>query len=166
MSGVATNGTAGLLDIHTARGGAGVGRAYPLAVAARAMRPAAVGAVLMACLAAAGCTEIKTVADKVGTELDGWFGLSSLYSKMTREDVRLASITMQETLEGGEDRAPRGWSNRHSGNSGTITPLKTDLAESGLFCRDYRETIVIKDRAESHLNRACRDENGVWRWIV
>ncbi len=129
------------------------------------MRPAAVGAVLMACLIAAGCTQIKTVTDKVNAEISGWFGDSSLYSKMTREDVRLASITMQETLEGAEDSAPRGWSNRYSGNSGMITPLKTYLTESGMFCRDYRETIVIRDRAEAHLNRACRDPNGVWRWV-
>jgi surface antigen len=130
-----------------------------------AMRPALIGAVLMACLIATGCTQIKTVADKVGAELSGWFDGRSLYSKMTREDVRLASITMQETLEGAEDRAPRGWSNRHSGNSGMITPLKTDLTESGAFCRDYRETIIVRDRAESYLNRACRDANGVWQWV-
>ena len=151
--------------MHTAIGGAGVGRACPLAVAAGFMRPALIGAVLMACLIAACCTEIKTATDKLGAKLSGWFGGTSLYSKMTREDVRLASITMQETLEGAEDSAPRGWSNRQSGNSGTITPLKTYLSESGMFCRDYRETIVIEERAESHLNRACRDESGVWNWI-
>ncbi len=129
------------------------------------MRPAAAGALFMACLIGSGCTEIKTVADKVGAKLSDWFGVTPLYSKMTPEDVRLASITMQETLEGAEDRTPRGWSNHHSGNSGTITPVKTYLAESGSFCRDYRETIVIEDRAETHLTRACRDENGVWNWI-
>lgn len=144
---------------------AGVGRTRRLSAAARVMRPARIGAVLMACLIAAGCTEIKTATDKLGAEVSSWFGGTSLYSKMTREDVRLASITMQETLEGAEESAPRGWSNRRSGNSGTITPLKTYLSESGMFCRDYRETIVIEERAESHLNRACRDESGVWNWI-
>ena len=132
---------------------------------APAMRPALIGAVLMACLIAAGCTQIKTVADKVGAEISGWLDGRSLYSKMTREDVRLASMTMQETLEGVEDRAPGGCSNRHGGNSGMITPLQTDLTESGAFCRDYRETIIIKDRAETHLNRACRDPNGGWQWV-
>ena len=151
--------------MHTAVGAAGVGRTWPLFLASRVMRPALIGAVLMACLIATGCTEIKTATDKVGAKLSDWFGVTSLYSKMTPEDVRLASMTMQETLEGAEDRAPRGWSNRQSGNSGMITALKTYLAESGSFCRDYRETIVIKDRAETYLNRACRDENGVWRWI-
>ncbi len=43
-----------------------------------------------------GCTEIKSVADKAGAVVAGWFGENSLYSKMTREDVRLASIKMQE----------------------------------------------------------------------
>ena len=151
--------------MHSAIGAAGVGRTRPLFVAAPVMRPAVIGAVLMAGLIAAGCTEIKTAADNVGAKLSSWFDDTSLYSKMTREDVRLASITMQETLEGAGDSAPRGWSNRQSGNSGTITPLKTYLSESGMFCRDYRETIVIEERAESHLNRACRDESGVWNWI-
>lgn len=72
---------------------------------------------------------------------------------------------MQVTLEGAEDTVPRGWSNRYSGNSGTITPLKTYLTESGMFCRDYRETIIIKDRAQTYLNKACRDPNDVWRWV-
>ncbi len=72
-----------------------------------------------------GCTEIESVADKVGAVAAGWFGGNSLYSKMTREDARLASITMGEPLEGAEDRTPRGWSNRRSGDSGTITPLRT-----------------------------------------
>ena len=70
---------------------AGVGRTRRLSAAARVMRPARIGAVLMACLIAAGCTEIKTATDKLGAEVSSWFGGTSLYSKMTREDVRLAS---------------------------------------------------------------------------
>ena len=49
--------------MHSAIGAAGVGRTRPLFAAARVMRPALIGAVLMACLIAAGCTEIKTAAD-------------------------------------------------------------------------------------------------------
>ena len=130
-----------------------------------AMKSAAAGAILTACLVVAGCSQIKSVTDTVSTQVARLFDGEPFYSKMSHGDVRLAAAAVQGTLEAAEDDAARGWSNRYSGNSGMVTPLKTYLTDAGMFCRDYRETIVIKDRAESYLNRACRDEGGVWHWI-
>ena len=46
-----------------------------------------------------------------------------------------------------------------------ISFLKTNTADVIRDVNENRETIIIKDRAETHLNRACRDPNGGWQWV-
>ena len=85
-----------------------------------------------------------------------------LYSRMTDEDQHLAAATVQVALETGLDNATRTWSNKNSGDSGKVTPVKTFVTDAGVFCRDYRETISVGDAEGSNLRTACRDEGGVW----
>lgn len=57
------------------------------------------------------------------------------------------------------------WSNPQTGNSGTVTPVRDGVSTSGLYCRDFQQTIRINgDVAQGH-GIACRDENGVWRIV-
>ncbi len=88
-----------------------------------------------------------------------------LYQSLTDEDVAIAANMLQITLENSPDDANRAWRNPTSQNSGSVTPLSTYLSSTGYFCREYRETLSIRDNTETYLNRACRDDDGSWVWL-
>ncbi|MEM8752716.1 MAG: RT0821/Lpp0805 family surface protein [Pseudomonadota bacterium] len=57
------------------------------------------------------------------------------------------------------------WSNPESGNRGSVTPVRDGYSTSGLYCRDFRQTIVIDGEPAQGRGVACRDRDGVWRIV-
>jgi surface antigen len=88
-----------------------------------------------------------------------------LYQSLSDSDVQLASRTMQSTLERAPDGATRSWVNEQTGHRGSLTPTRTYVSESGYFCREYREELVIGADSGSFHQNACRDENARWVWL-
>ena len=88
-----------------------------------------------------------------------------LYQALSDSDVQLASRTMQSALERAPDGATRSWANEQTGHRGSLTPTRTYVTESGYFCREYREELVVgADRGSFHHN-ACRDDNARSVWL-
>lgn len=83
------------------------------------------------------------------------------YAALTENDVALAARLLQRTLDHAPDGTTRRWINDQSGHSGAITPVRSYIAESGQYCRDYREDISIGDLNRDFHYSACRDED---RW--
>lgn len=83
------------------------------------------------------------------------------YAALTDIDVALAARLLQRTLDHAPDGTTRRWINDESGHSGAITPVRSYIAESGQYCRDYREDISVDGENRNFLYSACRDEN---RW--
>ncbi|MEZ5932906.1 MAG: hypothetical protein R3F54_13310 [Alphaproteobacteria bacterium] len=83
------------------------------------------------------------------------------YAALTEIDVTLAAMLLQRTLDHAPDGTTRRWSNDESGHSGAITPVRSYIAESGQYCRDYREDISINGQNRNFHYSACRDED---RW--
>jgi surface antigen len=92
-------------------------------------------------------------------------GDPELYRRLTDRDVALAAGLLQETLEGAPDGATRSWLNQDSGHRGTITPTRTYLSTAGIFCRDYREELVLGEQSGRFDHAACRDDSAGWRWL-
>jgi surface antigen len=92
-------------------------------------------------------------------------GDPALYQSLADSDVQLASRAMQNTLEQAPDGATRSWTNDQTGHQGSFTPTRTYLSNSGSFCREYREQLVVGDRSGSFHHAACRDENARWVWL-
>ena len=90
---------------------------------------------------------------------------SALYQSLADSDVQLASRSMQSTLERAPDGATRSWVNEQTGHRGSLTPTRTYVNESGSFCREYREELVIGADSGSFRQSACRDENARWVWL-
>ena len=101
--------------------------------------------------------------------LDACAGLTgsdpALYQALADSDVRLASRTMQGALEGAPDGATRSWTNDQTGHRGSLTPTRTYVSDSGYFCREYREELVVGERSGTFHNAACRDETARWVWL-
>jgi surface antigen len=51
--------------------------------------------------------------------------------------------------------------NDQSGHSGAITPVRSYIASTGQYCRDYQEVLLINGQSRQYLYSACRDED---RW--
>ena len=92
-------------------------------------------------------------------------GDPGLYQALSDSDVRLASRTMQSALEQAPDGTTRSWVNELTGHRGSLTPTRTYVSESGQFCRDYREELVVGTASGSFSQRACRDDNARWVWL-
>lgn len=69
----------------------------------------------------------------------------------------LATAT-QIVLESHVSGAPFTWVDNKSGQTGTVTPVRTFKTKTGLFCRDYE---IRTDDGGAENRSACRSQ-GVW----
>jgi surface antigen len=88
-----------------------------------------------------------------------------LYQSLADSDVQLASRTMQSALERAPDGSTRSWVNEQTGHRGSLTPTRTYISDSGSFCREYREELVVGGQSGRFYHAACRDENARWVWL-
>lgn len=91
------------------------------------------------------------IGSEVGKSLDK---ADLVYAERAAEQAHQAPI--------GETIA---WNNPESGNSGDVTAVKDGYAESGRYCREYKQTIYIDGQAETAYGTACQDADGKWQVI-
>ncbi|MGI9509658.1 MAG: hypothetical protein ACR2QJ_09970 [Geminicoccaceae bacterium] len=83
------------------------------------------------------------------------------YKALTEVDVSLAAMLLQRTLDHAPDGTTRRWTNDESGHSGAITPVRSYIAATGQYCRDYHEVLLVDGQSKDFHYSACRDED---RW--
>ena len=54
------------------------------------------------------------------------------------------------------------WNNPNSGNSGTVTPTRDGTSNTGEYCREFQQTVVIGGQEEDAFGVACRKPDGSW----
>lgn len=54
------------------------------------------------------------------------------------------------------------WNNPNTGNSGSVTPTRDGTSNSGQYCREFQQTVVIGGREEEAYGTACRKPDGSW----
>lgn len=69
----------------------------------------------------------------------------------------------RETMESSPSGKTMAWSDRKSGNSVRLTPLKTLKQTDGTFCRQYRVEVIEKRSGRNGAGIACRDDKRRWR---
>lgn len=106
----------------------------------------------------------RLAATAVGALLGALAG-SEVGKSLDRADRMYAARTTQTALE----RAPSGtvstWRNPDSGNSGTVTPVRTYKTSGGQYCREYQQTVVVGGQSQSAYGTACRQPDGTWKII-
>jgi len=55
------------------------------------------------------------------------------------------------------------WWSPNGSARGEVVPIRTVRRADGVFCRDYRETLVVAGREYSRTGRACRTASGEWK---
>jgi len=86
----------------------------------------------------------------------------TFYDSAAADDRARAHSMLQEGLETHRSQEIAQWRSNTTGNSGTITPLRTFRIETGFFCRDFRETLVTAVSLAERVGTACRRKDGVW----
>lgn len=68
------------------------------------------------------------------------------------------AMATQIVLESHVSGAPHKWLDEKSGETGSVTPVRTFKTKAGVFCRDYEVSI---ENGSTNLHRACRAQ-GLW----
>jgi surface antigen len=84
------------------------------------------------------------------------------YERLSAEDLKLVSVTLQRSLETKASSDRLDWRNPQSGNGGAFVPLRTFKIRNGYFCREYREDLVADKAAATRQVTACRRKDGRW----
>ncbi len=69
---------------------------------------------------------------------------------------------VQEALETRVSGKAVAWRNGFSGNSGSITPIRTFRNKTGQYCREYRQTTSLHGVTETSYAVACRGADKIW----
>jgi len=105
----------------------------------------------------------QLVATGAGVLIGGLIG-SEIGRTMDEQDRMRANEAVVESHQ-----APLGetivWNNPDSGNSGTVTPVRDGSTSSGLYCREFQQTITVGGRTETAYGTACREPDGTWRIV-
>jgi surface antigen len=86
-------------------------------------------------------------------------------SYLDDQDKRTASLTTQQALNNKPSGTTTTWKNPDSGNSGSITPVRTYQDSSGQYCREYQQTVTIGGQPQKSYGTACRQPDGTWKII-
>ncbi len=54
------------------------------------------------------------------------------------------------------------WDNPNTGNSGTVVAIREGTKNTGEYCREFQQTVVIGGREEDAYGVACRQPDGSW----
>lgn len=58
------------------------------------------------------------------------------------------------------------WRNPESGNYGAVTPTREGWhSETGAYCREYQQEIIVGGRRQEGYGQACRQPDGSWKII-
>ena len=105
----------------------------------------------------------QLVATGAGVLIGGLIG-SEIGRSMDEQDRMKANEAVMEAHQ-----APLGetivWNNPDSGHSGTVTPVRDGSTSSGLYCREFQQTITVGGRTETAYGTACRQPDGTWRIV-
>jgi len=101
----------------------------------------------------------------IGGAIAGSLIGAAIGDRMDAADRRESERAAQRAFETAPSGQATQWSNPDNGNHGTITPTRTFQADSGEYCREYQQTVVIGGEEQQAHGTACRQPNGSWRIV-
>ena len=102
----------------------------------------------------------RALATVGGAVIGGIIG-NSIGKDMDEADRRAAADAEYASLEYEEERR---WRNERSGHYGYIKPRRS-YRNGGLKCREYEQTVYIRDRPETLVGKACKQPDGTWKAV-
>lgn len=106
----------------------------------------------------------RKVAIGAGVLAGGYLG-NRIGKKLSCQDQEYHYDTTQSTLEYKPTGGTAAWVNPDSGASGSVTPTKTYISNSGTPCREFTQTITVDGERENIQATACRQPDGSWQIV-
>ncbi len=107
----------------------------------------------------------KKAATVLGAVAGGYAG-NRYGESLDCKDQQFHSQTTHEALEYQPSGRPSSWNNPDSGHAGSITPVKTWQRDTGQYCRDFTQSIIIDGKVEEATGTACRQDDGKWQIVA
>lgn len=89
---------------------------------------------------------------------------SEIGASLDKADMAYANQANQQAYS-----APVGetisWNNPQTGNYGTVKPVRDGYSQSGDYCREYQQTVVVGGQEQSAYGTACRRPDGSWEIV-
>ncbi len=109
-----------------------------------------------------GKGEGQLAAAAIGALAGGFIG-GSIGKNMDENDKRMLALTSQKALETAPSGSAVEWNNPDSGNYGSVQPVRTFKDQSGQYCREYSQTVVVAGKQQKAYGMACRQPDGQWK---
>ena len=90
---------------------------------------------------------------------------SSIGASLDRADMQYYNQASQRALNNSQNGQSLPWKNPDTGNSGTITPSNYYKNDSGQYCPEFTQTIVVGGKKEQGHGTACRQPDGTWQIV-
>lgn len=103
----------------------------------------------------------RIVAVAIGTLAGALLG-QEIGRSLDRADRLAMEQNAQYALEYTRTNQTTTWVNPDSGNSGTLTPVRTYQAAENQYCREYQQTIIVGGQEQQAYGTACRQPDGSW----
>ena len=106
--------------------------------------------------------DARPAAMTMGAMLGGIAG-NQVGKRLDEADRLKMQQAQHAALESGRSYDTAGWYNPDTGNRGSVTPQPAYRTDSGQYCREYAETIVIDGQEQRVYGTACRQPDGSWK---
>ena len=89
---------------------------------------------------------------------------SLLLDYLTENDKQKAEEAFEKSLSGSQNDEVVFWNNPESGNSGTVKSSKKNIDNSNTMeeCREFIQTVKVKDKVDKIIGKACRNLDEQW----
>ena len=108
-----------------------------------------------------GSGDGKLVAVAAGALIGSMVG-REIGSSLDKADRAAMQQAGQAALERNPTGMATSWRNPDSGNSGSVTPVRTFETSSGP-CREFHTEVFVGGKAEQAYGTACRQADGSWK---
>jgi surface antigen len=106
----------------------------------------------------------RLVAVGAGTLLGALLG-GEVGKSLDKSDQLYAERANQQALESAPTGTNVPWRNPDSGHEGWTTPQRTYQTQTGQYCREFTQTVLIGGRQEQAYGTACRQPDGTWKVV-
>ena len=106
----------------------------------------------------------QLIATGAGVLLGALIG-NEVGATLDKIDQQYVLDTAHQSLEYSESGTTTSWKNPDSGNSGSVTPIRTYEVANNQYCREYQTDVTIGGATQSAYGTACRKPDGTWEII-
>ena len=98
----------------------------------------------------------------VAGALLGTLAGSEIGRRLDEADRMKMGMATSDALNNNKIGTSSRWQSDRSDIAGAVTPTRDYTDENGNYCREIKQTVVIKGETQQETGQACREKDGSW----